>query len=263
LPLIIILLLFVLLSSTLWVTPALAQPSEMRLDLQLKSMTLPAFDYRPTVAESERRRFVHAGLERSYYRFVPKRRQNPVPVLIALHGAGRTGASMLDSWAPLAAQHGFVVIAPDGINQDWDMRRDNLGFIQALVQQVATQEGIVAGPWYLFGHSSGGKLAIVLAAQNPQTFARVAAHAASLPKPPAAAVPLPAKQPALAIFLGDNDAIFSIASARDTTRWLDARGFDARLFVLQRHNHWYYADAPRINETVWAFLKPASLNKQQ
>lgn len=64
------------------------------------------------------------------------------------------------------------------------------------------------------------------------------------------------------IFLGDSDHIFTMDSGNKTIRWLASLGFSARLYILSEHNHWYYANAEKINRSIWAFLdtrQPAHL----
>src|ERR1700754_3534230 len=59
------------------------------------------------------------GLPRTYQLHVPAGR--PAGLVIALHGAGQTGADQAAATNSnaIADQHGFVVASPDGIDFSW------------------------------------------------------------------------------------------------------------------------------------------------
>ncbi len=188
---------------------------------------------------------------RTYFVYSPKPKGAHLPVLVALHGAGRTGSSMIDTWKPLADKYGFMVIAPNGT---WALQDSETIYILSLIQHELNRWRNQTKELYLFGHSAGARQALVLAATKPNYFRRVAVHAGTLPVDPVPAKPSVTYTTPIALFLGDSDALFSVESGRKTTRWLDSLGIDSTLFVLRRHGHWYYADSDKINDSIWNWL---------
>ena len=89
-------------------------------------------------------------------------------VLVAIHGTERDHAALRDLFAPLAEQHGLIVIAPlfpCGINDPRD--RENYKYIEygdirfdtlvlSMVDEVTERYGISADRFGLFGFSGGG-----------------------------------------------------------------------------------------------------------
>ncbi len=225
---------------------------EVAVDLQLTSHTLKQFRYAPRTPPSSIHTVTVGDSTRLYRTYIPKNLdKNGVTVVIALHGAGRTGHSMIDTWAGNADKHGFVVLAPDGINKNWNVRGARLALLERIIEGAVKRYGWQVKRTFLFGHSNGAKMALKFFADSPNRFQAVAVHAGTLPgvRPKNKATGA-----RVALFLGDNDHIFSLNSARQTTAWLDDMGATWRLYVLKKHNHWYYNDAHRINESIWQFM---------
>lgn len=227
--------------------------AEQELDLQLTDKSLRTFDYQPKIAESEQITFKFNGINRSYFIYTPKQIESTTPVLVALHGSARTGASMIDTWRPLADKYGFIIIAPNGMNMNWSLTTDEANYVAALLNQELGKLHIKNKDIYLFGHSSGARQAIALAVMLPNLFKKVAVHAGTLPSEVNSNNPKP-NNTRVALFLGDDDILFPLASGRKTIQWLSSLGIDSTLFVLKNHGHWYYTDANKINKSLWAWL---------
>lgn len=243
----------ILLASTFFTT--LAHGAEHELHLGLTDTRLKVFDYQPLVPESLRNNVKFNGVDRSYFVYVPSRYGLDMPVLVALHGAGRTGASMIDTWRHMADKHSFVIIAPDGLGQNWSLGDADTNFILTLLDYEMKNLQMTRARTYLFGHSSGGRQALVLAANQPGLFTRTAVHAGTLPLPPSTHKPSDSPPThSVALFLGDSDDLFSLDSARQTMHWLSSLGLDSSLYILRNHGHWYYADSGRINDRIWLWL---------
>ena len=163
----------------------------------------------------------HGGLDRSYFVHVPSRSgPGPVPVVIALHGGGGTAAQLkseigLDA---IADREGFVAVYPDGTGPIGDLLHtwnagfnccgaaqrknvDDVGFVRAVVADLAKRTGIDAERVAVTGHSNGAILAYRVAAE--------AADLVSVAAPVAGAMALEKFAPSGTV------AIFHIHSADD------------------------------------------------
>jgi predicted esterase len=113
----------------------------------------------------------------------------PVPILLALHGMGGTGARIAERLAACAEQNGWVLIAPtfayrdymdlDQVRQD---DREDLPRLLNIIDQVEThlaQQGIQADDdLFVYGFSRGGQLAHRFAFFYPDRVAGVASLSA-------------------------------------------------------------------------------------
>ncbi len=135
----------------------------------------------------------YLGRPRSYTVYVP-RSYDPAqatPVVVALHGRPGTGAGMaaVTDFNPVAEEHGFIVVYPDGVNQGWNYVRgiaifeqtgvDDTDFLQTLLDDLALDFNIDRARAYLAGFSNGGFMTQRVACEAPDTFAAYAAVGAS------------------------------------------------------------------------------------
>ncbi|HLD65422.1 MAG TPA: alpha/beta hydrolase-fold protein [Pseudomonas sp.] len=228
---------------------------EFKIDLKLNDLKLNKYEYTPAVDESERLYFKYGNEVRSYFVYVPRTASKEMPVVVALHGAGRSGSSMVDTLRNCSNKYQFVVVAPNGEGNNWDVKVDDSSFIREAIKDALNKKGLKAAQMYLFGHSNGARKAIALAALYPGEYKAVAAHAGTLTGMVTSPIINQAvAKPRIGLFLGDKDHIFSIGSARETAGWFERNGYPTSLFIMQNHSHWYYEDFDRINESVWAFL---------
>lgn len=225
------------------------------IDLALIDKNLTSYHYQPSVYTQAVEINVN-GINRSYHVYVPNKETNKeMPVLIALHGAGRTGLSMIDTWHKVAFENNFIVIAPNGIKENWNIASDEITFIHEAISHVHNHIKIDKESIYIFGHSNGGKQAIIQAVRNPKYFKKAAVHAATLPLKAGIGAKIPQNNLSIGIFLGDSDSIFSVSSARNTVSWLSSLRVESDLYILTEHSHWYYSDAYQINNTIWNYLQ--------
>ena len=149
------------------------------------------------------------GRQRTYLIHLPSGYDpaRPVPLLIALHGSGNTGADMSDltGFNALADTQGFLVAYPDGIDGSWADRNntdadragvDDVAFLDALVGHLSAAYAVDPARVYVTGMSNGGFMATLLACVLSDTVAAVAPIAATMPLslvsqcPPGRPVPL-------------------------------------------------------------------------
>lgn len=132
----------------------------------------------------------YAGADRTYELFVPENydAEEPSALIVALHGIFSTGKALqaLSHLDAAAETMGALVVYPDGLFNYWDDGRydaglfprdgkvDDVGFILALIDQLATDYAIDPEKIYLTGTSNGGTMAYTLACAAPERFAAVA-----------------------------------------------------------------------------------------
>jgi polyhydroxybutyrate depolymerase len=118
-----------------------------------------------------------------------------MPMVLALHGAGASGAAMreLTGFDALADREGFATLYPDGTpaataettgRLTWNagfccgaavqQRIDDVGFLAALLDKVEREYGIDPNRVYVTGFSNGGMMAYRLAAEHPERIAALA-----------------------------------------------------------------------------------------
>ena len=104
--------------------------------------------------------------ERAYYLFVPDGldRSKPAPLLVMLHGAGRTVEMLVEKWKDLAKKEGIVLVGPDASGSQWNVPDDAPEPIYDLVEYLKTKYPINPRRVYLFGHSAGAVLSLGAAA---------------------------------------------------------------------------------------------------
>lgn len=174
------------------------------------------------------------------------------PVILLLHGSGRTGISMLDMWRRVADANSLILIAPDSSSRrGWSSFADSSGFLNGVLDDAGAHYDIDRDQMFLFGHSAGAIYATLLAEENPLGARAIGAHAgygaADYEASTEPRVPI-------AFFLGEHDQLFSVDRARQAGQALAAGGHDVILSILPNHGHWYYGDGPAINRDAWSFF---------
>ncbi|MFC1960824.1 alpha/beta hydrolase family esterase [Chloroflexota bacterium] len=185
-------------------------------------------------AESLAFTLFHDGLERSYTLVIPDSYDGsaPVPLLIALHPSASSGRAMaaLTGLDDAANGEGFIAVFPDSVGPIWgedytdDTLADDVGFISALIEQLAEEYTIDRGRVRVVGWSNGGLLAYRLACEVPDLFDAVAAvgpllweyHAVNCPAEAAAPVDL-------LVLWGDGDYFYTPETHEYASMFSDER----------------------------------------
>lgn len=142
-------------------------------------------------ASPESLTLTHAGVERTYLRYVPDRVARSsvkAPLVLVLHGGrGRAGQIMrYTGFNRLADRQGFVVVYPQGLNRQWSDGRpvngatDDVGFLVKAVDAAVTTGQVDPARVFVAGISNGGFMALRLACDATARFAGVAAVTAQL-----------------------------------------------------------------------------------
>lgn len=164
----------------------------------------------PVAAQDLSASLTSGGRTRTYLARVPAKSdsQATLPLVIALHGGGGTGAAMRDLTGlnAIADANGFVVAYPDGYSNSWADGRgmtdaevagvDDVAFLSALIDDVAARTAIDPRRVYVTGISNGGMMSLRLACQLSNRITAAAPVAANMPTnlpancAPARAVPV-------------------------------------------------------------------------
>ncbi|MUI13513.1 hypothetical protein GJV26_13730 [Massilia dura] len=157
--------------------------------LVLASTALPA--------SAQVKSLLHKEEKRRYLVYTPPayaaQPHKAFPVVFNFHGGGMTMAEqMLYTQMNRAAdRHGFIVVYPAGIKQDWNVGfgmpylegTDDIGFTAALLDRLRQDYRVDSARVYATGLSRGGFFALRIAAELPHAFAAVASVGAPMPEP--------------------------------------------------------------------------------
>lgn len=138
-------------------------------------------------------------------------------LVIILHGAGASAdqvlgltfpPSPLSLWLEIAAREQIVVIAPDAGKGGWTdcfasnariAKKDDVGFIDALIEHAISNHDVDPERVYLIGVSRGGWMAYAVATEIPQKLAAFSVVLAGMPPPGRSKMP---GTPLPALFFG-------------------------------------------------------------
>jgi polyhydroxybutyrate depolymerase len=135
-----------------------------------------------------------SGQQRDALVYRPSSARPNAPIVIALHGGTRPATDIFASstWAGLAAAEGFVLVAPQGINNQWNDGRgstfsgqaaeqDDVGFIRALLPLLKANLQSPQSKVFVTGASNGGMMALRLACELDNEITAIGPVIAKLP----------------------------------------------------------------------------------
>jgi polyhydroxybutyrate depolymerase len=209
-------------------------------------------------AKIKRETFGWGGRTRAYQIYVPDtvKPGTEAPLLVALHGSGRDGASIVNPWKGLAEKEGVILVGPDSLDKAfWNFKDDGPDFLHDLVEVVRAQHHVDGRRMYLFGHSAGAIQALEIGLLESEYFAAVAVHAGAIPKQELQFIGMADRKIPMAIWVGNDDPLFPPAAVQLTRDALDAGGIPIQLRVIPNHTHNYYQRSDEVNREAWAFVK--------
>ncbi len=128
---------------------------------------------------------LHDDLERRYALYVPSgyMPENSIPLVVNMHALTRNGDQQITSSGmnEVAEREGFLVAYPDAVNGDWFGSEDNVGFIDAVLDQVSSEYSVDVSRVYAAGLSQGGMMSYILSVERPNIFAAIASVAGPRP----------------------------------------------------------------------------------
>jgi polyhydroxybutyrate depolymerase len=133
----------------------------------------------------------HDGETRTYWLNTPESAPANAPLVLVLHGGNGTGQKIERqtgfSW--VAEAEGFVVAYPNGIDKQWNDGRldgpagdqDDVGFLAAVIDDIATKHGIDPKRVFVTGASNGGMMSLRAGCELSDKVAAIAPVIASMP----------------------------------------------------------------------------------
>jgi len=111
----------------------------------------------------------------SYY---PESNDKKRPLIIALHGTGMDGKSMLDAIKETAENQGAILICPDALRPSgrgfsWTYRDESKWFVNHLIADAIENQNADPERVILIGFSQGANIALILGQNQPDTFLAV------------------------------------------------------------------------------------------
>ena len=137
----------------------------------------------------------HDGIQRDYIVYIPELYDGTttVPLVLNFHGYGSNAAQQMfyGDFRDIADTEGFLLVHPEGTtfigDQFWNVgfpglssTIDDVGFIEALIDELATLYAIDLDRVYATGMSNGGFMSFLLACQLSEKIAAVASVTGSM-----------------------------------------------------------------------------------
>jgi polyhydroxybutyrate depolymerase len=144
------------------------------------------------------RQLTSGGMTRTYRVYHPATASAHPALVMMLHGGFGSGAQAESAygWDAAAAQHGFVVVYPDGVARAWNAGRccgrpyeekiDDVAFLTAVIRDAEQHDGADPRRVYVTGMSNGAIMAYRLACEAPVAIAAIGPVAGDLEVPCAA-----------------------------------------------------------------------------
>ncbi len=136
----------------------------------------------------------HDGLTRNYRLYLPSAFQegaNDLPLVFNLHGLGSSALEQefYTGMKDVAEANNFIVCHPDGIDNSWNVgfdpnsNIDDVGFIDALIDEIYQQYGFNWKKVYSTGMSNGGYMSYKLACELTDHITAIASVTGSIVPP--------------------------------------------------------------------------------
>lgn len=212
----------------------------------------------------------------------------PLRLVIHLHGATQSMRSVPRDWLKLADEHGFLVLAPNGVgrmnkyntygnDQVWNdilatshPDIDDVGFVVKLVNWAITERNIDPRFVYVSGISNGGIMTYRLLHEQPQLFAAASSIVANMPQNE---MPLPVMGTPIMILSGTKDPIIKwdgcfvsvlggTVSSVETTRnyWISANHVDENVIEANQLENYNKYDNCIISSKFYNKANDSSTN---
>ena len=153
------------------------------------------FVFSSTAQQTINASITHDGIQRDYILYIPEiyDGNTTVPLVLNFHGFGSSASQQMfyGDFRDIADTEGFLLVHPEGTtfigNQFWNVgfpglssNIDDVGFTEALIDELATLYAIDLDRVYATGMSNGGFMSFLLACQLSEKIAAVASVTGSM-----------------------------------------------------------------------------------
>jgi len=142
-------------------------------------------------------------------------RERPIPLIVMLHGAHRTG---LASFCETAAQHGIAVAVPYSRGVTWEA--SDITTVDGVLERTFSRIAIDSRRVAIAGFSDGGSSALSKGLSNGDLFTHLIAYSPGFYR-----VTVPIGYPAVFLAHGLEDRILPISSSNQIARALEQSGY--------------------------------------
>ena len=165
--------------------------NQIKILLLLLVFTFP-ISAQQTINES----IIHDGIQRNYIVYIPEiyDGSSAVPLVLNFHGYGSNATQQMfyGDFRDIANTEGFLLVHPEGTlsngDQFWNVgfpgttssTIDDVGFTEALIDELANSYAIDLDRVYATGMSNGGFMSFLLACQLSEKIAAVASVTGSM-----------------------------------------------------------------------------------
>ena len=183
--------------------------------------------------------------ERSDYTlYIPEdySRDQPVPLIVALHGGYGQGSEYIWTWLRPARSRGYAILSPKSWGDTWDMSLPSLdtrSFLR-MFNEITDEYSIDLARVYLTGLSDGGIFTYILGLERSHLFRGLAPVAGALhPVVDAMLRQERGRDTPMLVIHGVHDFIFPVAFARQTCELLKSIGYQVTYHELPEWGHAY------------------------
>lgn len=207
-----------------------------------------------------------SGTRHSFDLFVPEREKGapPMPLLVALHGAGGDGLGQIQAWLPVARANKIIVLAPiiDNSPSAWDSLYDHPEWIPDAIDTLSQSYPVDKHRLYLWGYSAGCMFAFYFAFLESQYFAAAAVHGGVIENNKYQMADFAARKIPLAYYIGTRDQWWTTKQSRASRDALLSRNFEVHYVELAGADHNFFARAAEITADAWEFFKQHPLDNE-
>jgi poly(3-hydroxybutyrate) depolymerase len=191
--------------------------------------------------------------------FVPERDKDapPMPLLVALHGAGGDGLGQIQAWLPVARANKIILLAPniDNSPQAWDVLYDHPEWIRDAIDSLGQSYPVDKHRLYLWGYSAGCMFSFYFAFLESRYFAAAAVHGGVIEDFKYQMADFAERKIPIAYYIGARDQWWTTKQARASRDALLSRSFEVHYVELAGGDHNFFARSKEITADAWEFFK--------
>jgi poly(3-hydroxybutyrate) depolymerase len=206
------------------------------------------------------------GVPHSFDIFVPVRDKDapPMPLLVAVHGAGGDGLGQIKAWLPVARANKIILLAPniDNSPQAWDSLYDHPEWIRDAIDTVSQTYPVDKHRLYLWGYSAGGMFTFYFAFLESRYFAAAAVHGGVIENFKYQMADFAVRKIPLAYYMGTWDQWWTTKQSRASRDALLSRNFEVHYVELAGADHNFFTRSDEITADAWEFFKRHSLDDE-